>query len=450
MSRNIIITIFFGIIIFFAAGCSREADDTLAGGNLLPVKVAMVIDDNSQGTRSSTRAAGTIEEQNYNESEQTGNPADENHIGTLRLLVFDTGGTLRFNKMYSAAALITEDKIQLNNGVLTVLLQLYPGAYNFIAVTNEDTGWGLSSLAANSSTIANYNTLASQTITNSVTNAGTLSGAVAASKGIPMTGEQQFSIANIDATQTNPITLKTIMLKRTLAKVEVNLTNLQADNSIYPNAVNFQLVSVALHNINQQYTLLESATANITQPLSTVENSITHTQGALFPMQRILTSYMAERKGVSLATNTYIEIKTKKLGDDVVYTIPLYKGETTRDYSILRNHLYRVNCYLNGSGIIEVVYQVADWTLNYHQTIMGYGYVIDIAGDNISVSNTMQACDPHNVTLEPIGTTTINGSTASVQFTQLSNGASANYTIANKPGGEYLRIYYNGMLVKTL
>lgn len=323
------------VSILYFNSCSTYDSDDLSANNPVPVRIALVI-ENQLGSKPATRAAGTVTEENYSQNHEPGN-SDESFIGTLRLLVFDSEGLLKFNKVFSKNAALTEDKFEIDpaTGRLTVQLKLYSGMHEFRAVTNEAVLWNLGSLVVGSSTLSDYQTLTSiQNITNTITDEALLSADVSSGKGIPMLGAQQFMVyGNIDATVTNPIVLSTINLKRALAKVEVNLTNVDSSTGlVYDYAKNYTIKSVGLYSINQKYNLLENVNTPVTESNSSILNPITHSVGTLFPKQRVLIAYMAERKNVTEATKTYIVVTTDKQGETITYTIPLY---STTDQTIL-------------------------------------------------------------------------------------------------------------------
>lgn len=119
------------------------------------------------------------------------------------------------------------------------------------------------------------------------------------------------------------------------------------------------------------------------------------------------------------------------------------------DYNIVRNHVYR---YVIDLKNIEVYYMVDEWDLVEKSFFMGYGYTIDLSDNEVTITNTVLACDPHKVTLEPQNGATINGGTAPVDFTELPLDASATYPVDNSAvadGEIYLRVLYNDVEVKT-
>ena len=83
---------------------------------------------------------------------------------------------------------------------------------------------------------------------------------------------------------------------------------------------------------------------------------------------------------------------------------------------------------------------------------MGYGYNVGVDEDgNVTISNTVLACDPHKVTLKTKGTFKFDDNTTEKIFDTLDLDASTTYKVTPNPstGDEYLDVYYNDELVKT-
>lgn len=449
------------LILVFHSGCSVYDNNEQLTDCLVPVRVAMLINE-SKAVKPSTRSTGSYEDKTYEEGTDPGTE-NERYVGTVRVLVFDTGsGNLRFNKLFSRSAANPGDQFDHNivQGTLTVDFTLLSGIYDFRIIANEEVDWNLANLTVGSSTRTDFENLTSlRNITNVIKTETELQWRVSNNqKGIPMLGESQFIIPDNPSNITNPVVLPTIELKRTITKVQVYLTNIDyTTDKIYPSAATYQIKSGSLKNVNQKYHLLETNDPVDNEALeSTPASDISHVRGANYPLTRILYTYMAERKNVNEANTTVIEIRVDKTGEgEIVYNIPLYKGTTAPlNYSLSRNHFYRVNCYLAGAEMpyVEIFYSDTDWNLVTKELFMGYGYNVEVEGDKITVSNTVDACDPHQIRLETVSPFTFSDGSTVKEFDSLVTDASANYTLNSVPSvgsGDYLKVVYNDEAVKT-
>ena len=136
--------------------------------------------------------------------------------------------------------------------------------------------------------------------------------------------------------------------------------------------------------------------------------------------------------------------------------LPFAKGllADKPSYTVYRNrhYIYRIKTLPDK---IEVKYSICDWNIVTNDTYMGYGYNVGVDEQgNVTITNTMQNCDPHVVRLvakngayfgsQPTDT--------SVEFTELANGASQTFKVnkdAVAVGSAYLEVYYNPDLNAT-
>lgn len=119
------------------------------------------------------------------------------------------------------------------------------------------------------------------------------------------------------------------------------------------------------------------------------------------------------------------------------------------DYNIYRNrHYYYV---IKKLQTIEVIYTIDPWTVKKSATYMGYGYNVSVDNDgNLTISNTIEVCDPHHVTLKAINGCTFSDAALTKEFIKTSPTDKEYYTLMNIPqSGNYMEVYYNGILVKT-
>ena len=129
------------------------------------------------------------------------------------------------------------------------------------------------------------------------------------------------------------------------------------------------------------------------------------------------------------------------------------RGEQTAkpDYTIYRNRRY-VYEIKNLQQEIEIDYVIDPWTLVQSSFYMGYGYNVGVdENGNVTISNTVLACDPHKVTLKTKTGFTFDGGAIEKVFTNTDPVASAGYKVLPTPtvGQAYLEVYYNDELVKT-
>ena len=83
---------------------------------------------------------------------------------------------------------------------------------------------------------------------------------------------------------------------------------------------------------------------------------------------------------------------------------------------------------------------------------MGYGYNVGVDDDgNVTINNTVEACDPHKVILKTTSGFEFVGGGTEKEFANTDPSASATYTVTPVPttGQDYLQVYYNDALVKT-
>lgn len=133
--------------------------------------------------------------------------------------------------------------------------------------------------------------------------------------------------------------------------------------------------------------------------------------------------------------------------------LPFAKGQESEqpDYTIYRNRHYLYT--INNLQQLEINYQIDPWEKVSFTTFMGYGFNIKIDDKGeVTIENTVEACDPHEIELKTLGSFKFSDSTTSKVFDDADPEASIAYTLSPMPGngaGDYLEVYYNGVLVKT-
>lgn len=121
------------------------------------------------------------------------------------------------------------------------------------------------------------------------------------------------------------------------------------------------------------------------------------------------------------------------------------------DYKIYRNrhYIYRIK----EQQTIGIIYDIEQWTVKKTSTYMGYGYNVNVDEDgNVTVSNTIDVCAPHKVTLKTISPFEFSDGTTEKELTSLDTNASIEHLLNKIPqsgDGVYLEIYYNDTLVKS-
>ena len=128
------------------------------------------------------------------------------------------------------------------------------------------------------------------------------------------------------------------------------------------------------------------------------------------------------------------------------------RGEQTDkpDYNIYRNNRYVFT--IKSLEDIQIDYVVNPWILVQSSFYMGYGYNVSVDEDgNVTISNTVLACDPHKVTLKTKTGFTFYGGGTEKEFANADSDASVTYKVTPIPnlGEEYLEVYYNDKLVET-
>ena len=103
---------------------------------------------------------------------------------------------------------------------------------------------------------------------------------------------------------------------------------------------------------------------------------------------------------------------------------------------------------------IEIIYSIDPWKIKQSATYMGYGYNVGIDEDGkITISNTIEACAPHDIVLKTVAPFKFSDNTTEKSFNNFDPTASVGYTLSTIPSvgdGSYLQVYYNDALVKLL
>jgi hypothetical protein len=372
--KYIQIVAWFSLLLLTTTGCVKE-DVPTEKKETAAIRILTTIEMSVPSpTRAATRAAGTWDESNgtYAEGLEDGS-VNESTVGTVRVMAFDNAsGEMAANILYvkpgvtppsaDAKNYTFADGTGQNIFKIQMDLQILTGYYEFVLIANEDPSWNLGTIRSRS---ALTGAPGLKGYLNALVSTTDLENKVAAGSGMPMAGSNYLNVAFVPGTtELNPqLVGPSIELKRTLAKMEVNLTNQDATNGnvVFETANVYQIKSVTLRNANQTYNVLENDAASVTETSYPITQSVNHTTGTPFN-GNIFTAYMAERKNATDANAVVADITVVKAGEDITYSIPVYQNPATKDYSIYRNTLYRLNCILKGNAL-TITLAVLPWEL---------------------------------------------------------------------------------------
>ncbi len=131
--------------------------------------------------------------------------------------------------------------------------------------------------------------------------------------------------------------------------------------------------------------------------------------------------------------------------------LPFAQGKVVSskpEYTIYQNHHYKYEIK-NLPNQIEIFYSVTHWNVVNKELYMGYGFTVEVGDDGKGyITNTIQNCAPHKVTLEAVNGAYFNDDThkKTVEFEELADGAALSFKV-NKDNVEmgkvYMKVYYN-------
>ena len=433
--------------LFLFVGCSETSDDPTEKSS-------------SSVYLSITRATGGTEQDGTINTDGT---YYEDRVHDLAMLVFDSSTGDKVAEYY-------EDGISMT-GSNSFVVKLTPGQRDFYFVANmPDMKTTLQGITKET----DLNTTYMNTLRN--LDAALYQGATL-DKGFPMSRVYLNQTVSEGGSIYQPAPFRPdgedqVRLIRVTAKLEVSfpLSGTSGDIGVK---------SVILHNANAQYCLTNPSTT----PASVYSSDIILTKEKdadtyyCYMPESIISSATWSATGnnqpINYFTITTTEGKTYDIPiitDDAVTTDYLKKatGQSsgyTPPYTIYRNHDYRYT--INNLQTIEILYQVNDWNTVKKSLYMGYGYNVDIdENGEVTVTNTMDNCLPHQVVLKAVngayfgtdtGTTTwtygyATESESGYDASKLKSGYSEQNSINtdNVPSGRtYLEVDYDGYPVKT-
>ena len=435
MIQNILkYSILFGLI-FAVVSCDKLLYDNLEekpDGNEAKVFLAV------------TRSAHTDGNESINKDEID----FEDRVHDMAMFVFDNVTGNLVGEPYF------ESNIPITDKSKTFIVELTPGQRDFYFVANMPKT-ELEEIASRSA-LEDYMKLTKNLDEDLYLNASE-------TKGFPMSRVYPNQTITMGGTIYTPAPFKPdgedrVRLQRALAQLQV-----------YFVATEIGLVkNVYYKNAFRKFSLLP-----LDSPLSPAEYYVeTTTNNALRKSGNSFIYYMPEAlmsNPAWLATDhkpiNYFVIETI---NDITYEIPIITHEGTiaddnylkfargeqvnkPDYTIYRNRRY-VYEIKNLQQEIEIDYVVDPWTIVHSSFYMGYGYNVGVdENGNVTISNTVLACDPHKVTLKTKAGFTFYGGGTEKEFANADSDASVTYKVTPIPnlGEEYLEVYYNDKLVET-
>lgn len=406
----------------------------------------------------------------------------EDHVHSLAMVIFESESDNVVGEPYFNS--------NLGSGVAThaFTVEMKPGNYDFYFIAN------VPELETTIKNISNRASLAS--LMNSLrTLDGNLYKSATSSKGFPMARIYMNQKVEAGGTVYQPLPFKPkfnatdiqnvtttydasgadreyVELIRVVAKLEINFDEISAG----------MVKEVKYHNAFGEYSLTPQ-TLTIASPIYAVDSKIEPIAGTNTYLYYIPEALMTTPSWSTTGDNkpiNYFSINTN--GDDI-YNVPIittssdiiysenYLAKATGtdpsfipDYNIYRNHHYKFTVKIHQG--IEILYTINPWNLVKKQLFMGYGYNVEIDEEgNITVSNTIDDCLPHKISLEAIGGAHFgtagdnervfgfsSETDTNFDWDKLKTSYSQNYTINNdnvNNGDGYLNIHYNGVLVKT-
>ncbi len=434
MIQNILkYSILFGII-FGVVSCDKLIYDNLEekpDGKEAKVFLAV------------TRAAHTDGNESINED-----VIDfEDRVHDMAMFVFDnTSGELVGEPYF-------ESDIPITDKSKTFVVELTPGQRDFYFVANMPMTTDLTAITTRTALETYMKTL--------IDLDEALYVSASETKGFPMSRVYPNQTITMGGTIYTPAPFKPdgdnrVKLRRVVAQLQVDFDPTEIDlvkNVYYKNAFRkFSLLADGVITSPEYY--LETATNNA---LRKSGNSYIYNMPEALMTNPVWTA--TEHKPIN-----YFVIETM---NDITYEIPIITHEGTiadgnylkfargeqaqkPEYAIYRNRRY-VYEIKNLQQDIEIDYVVDPWTLVQSSFYMGYGYNVGVDDEgNVTISNTVEACTPHDVKLVTKSGFTFDGGGTERTFVDTDPTASATYKVVPVPTtGAYLDLYYNDDLVKT-
>ncbi|SUB88891.1 Major fimbrial subunit protein (FimA) [Porphyromonas macacae] len=383
----------------------------------------------------------------------------EDRVTELRLLVFNS----------ATGAMVFNNKLNFRNGFnrTSEPVKLEKGEHDFYFIANETSG-GVDFIDALKSVDNVFKFKNDPRFWNLTFDENFKPSQNA---GIVMSARYQKVDVPDGYTKTNPWPFKgagfKVQLIRSFAKVELIFTKTKEqdpDNETQKRITSVQLVKIpkkfSVPPMDVKYSSLFSN--NLTQTaVINPDISFDYTKDIIGTLVFYIPEFLREQTE-SDDGNTAIMVKGKGFSDKLVPIDHQYFNDYNqvghRDlnisvlskFCILRNTHYKLTFHLKKE--VEVFYKVRLWERTKTQTVMGYGFYVEIEDHKkITITNTEVCEPPFKVTLKPLNGTVIDGSSSEIHFVETQKGVSKTYTLDYTPvSGEYLEIIYNGNTLKKI
>lgn len=383
----------------------------------------------------------------------------EDHVTELRLLVFNS----------ATGAMVFNDKLNFQNGFdrTSEPVKLEKGEHDFYFIANESSG-GADFINALKSVDNVFKFKNDPRFWNLTFDKNFKPSPNA---GIVMSARYQKVDVPAGYTKTNPWPFKgagfKVQLIRSFAKVELIFTKTKEqdpDNETQKRITFVQLVKIpkkfSVPPMDVRYSSLFSN--NLTQTaVINPGNSFDYTKDIVGTLIFYIPEFLREQTE-SGDGNTAIMVKGKGFSDKLVPIDHQYFNDYNqrghRDlnisvlskFCILRNTHYKLTFHLKKE--VEVFYKVRLWERIKTQTVMGYGFYVEIEDHKkITITNTEVCKPPFEVILKPLNGALLDGDSLPIRFVETKKGASKIYSIEQIPSsGEYLEIIYNNETLKKI
>lgn len=393
------------------------------------------------------RAAHTAGEESVN----TDGEDFEDHVHSLAMLVFDTASGSKIAEYYTT-------NITAGEASYVFTAELTPGQRDFYFVSNLLPGMkeSFEALTGRSEMNAQMNLLRDLKTEHYM--------GATDKNGFPMARVYLNQAVTEGGSIYQPVPFRPVVngvaednvkLVRVVAKLEVIFDDTDVNN----------VIKVELVNANKQFSLVEVGTEPAQYVSDIVIKKLTGKNNWLAYMPEAFVASGKWWDNTGTPDNRPINYFRITAVGGIVYNIPIIthdgaipggkylpfaegKLDNKPVYTVYRNHHYKYEIK-NLPNQIEIIYSISNWNVVQKETYMGYGYNVEVDNDgNITVSNTMQNCDPHTVRLRAVNGAYFGNDTSNtlVEFTQLGDGVSQTYRV-NKDnvntGEVYLEVYYN-------
>lgn len=361
--------------------------------------------------------------------------ADDALIGKLRIIVF-TSGALEINEVFESGNANFDNPFRVT--VATGTKKVY-------IIANETSGL-TTSLTDASLTETGLKAIMANDIASGLNTPLVMAGEI-------------IDVALLTAGLHNA----TVTLKRVAAKINLGFMKGTATDNV-------QITKVSLLKNTGKSTLWEGSTLSGTQ--SYWSHTVSNLMNLTGTLQDYLTVYVYENLGNSVnnKTNaTQLEVEATYNGLPSIYRV--YVNEnisavvnpgdpnssvTNPDdhlYNIKRNYEYNIKGTISALGDFQgltILTAVQPWTGENKTYFVGYGYTVEVDGDKVTVSNHDEDCPPHLINLKALNGLTFSDGDTEKSFEETAAGVIKEFTLSAEPTtGDYLEVWYNGVLVNT-